>query len=148
MSEQRIAKRIIVNAPVSFANIAQSDPVLHPSLAAVYSRVEASREHMGRQFSGTIRDISTNGAFVVGPPLPLLSRISLSFALDGVGQLEGVEPEAERLADEPAIQPDLRVGSGDGRAGDRHFARLLVVLAPGGQRPRRGGPGFARPGFR
>ena len=90
MSEQRIAKRIIVNAPVSFANIAQSDPVLHPSLAAVYSRVEASREHMGRQFSGTIRDISTNGAFVVGPPLPLLSRISLNFALDGIGQLEGV----------------------------------------------------------
>ena len=90
MSEQRIAKRIIVNAPVQFANIAQSDPVLHPALAAVYSRVEASREHMGRQFSGTVRDVPTNGAFIVGPPLPLLSRISLSFALDGIGQLEGV----------------------------------------------------------
>lgn len=90
MSEQRIAKRIIVNAPVNFENIAQSDLSLHPSLAAVYSRVEASREHMGRRFSGTIRDISTNGAFVIGPPLPLLSRIALNFHLDGLGQIDAV----------------------------------------------------------
>lgn len=90
MSEQRIAKRIIVNAPVNFENIAQPEIMLHPELAAVYSRVEASREHMGRRFSGTIRDISTNGAFIVGPPLPLLSRIALNFHLDGVGQIDAV----------------------------------------------------------
>ncbi|HEX4459661.1 MAG TPA: PilZ domain-containing protein [Polyangia bacterium] len=51
---------------------------LHPALAAVYERVHADPTEVGKRFVGTLRDLSVNGAFVEGEPLPLLSRVAMT----------------------------------------------------------------------
>ena len=74
--ENRNATRIALNTPVVIESIGQTPIKLHPNLAEVYSRVEPSAA-AGDKFPGTLRDLSTNGAFVAGEALPLLSRIAL-----------------------------------------------------------------------
>lgn len=54
---------------------------LHPALAAVYERVHADPTEVGKRFVGTLRDLSVNGAFVEGEPLPLLSRVAMTIAV-------------------------------------------------------------------
>jgi hypothetical protein len=63
---------------------------LHPNLAKVFRRVEADATTIGQRFPAVVRDLSTNGAFVAGEPLPLLSRVTLKFDLDGFGGVEAV----------------------------------------------------------
>lgn len=64
--------------------------VLHPNLAAVFRRVEADDSTMGTRFPAVVRDLSTNGAFICGPPLPLLSRVAIKFELRGIGTIDAV----------------------------------------------------------
>jgi hypothetical protein len=80
--EKRGALRLLVDLPVEIESIGQSQVDLHPALARVYQRVRADDEERGRRLTGAVRDLSTNGAFVECEPLPLLSRVSLRFALD------------------------------------------------------------------
>jgi len=53
-----------------------------------YERVEPPTELMGQRVRYTVRVLSGNGAFLEGPPLPLLSRVRFSFALQGRGPVE------------------------------------------------------------
>jgi hypothetical protein len=61
---------------------------MHPNLKAVYERVTPAAEKLGSKFPGVLRDLSTNGAFVAGEPLPLLSRLAFTFPLEGHGQVD------------------------------------------------------------
>ena len=63
---------------------------LHPNLAAVYHRVEADADSVGRRFPAVVRDLSSNGAFIAGVALPLLSRVALTFELEGIGTIDAV----------------------------------------------------------
>jgi len=87
-TEQRRALRIAVQLPTLVEPIGQPKPQLHDNLAAVYQRVDAASARIGERFPGVVRDLSTNGAFVSGEPLPLLSRVAFTFPLDGYGQVE------------------------------------------------------------
>ena len=89
-TDHRRARRILLNVPAVVESIGQPDVDLHPNLAAVYSRVDADRGHVGARFPGVVRDLSTNGAFIAGEPLPLLSRVAVRFELEGIGAVEAV----------------------------------------------------------
>lgn len=63
---------------------------LHPNLARVFRRVDADRSSIGTKFPAVVRDLSTNGAFVAGQPLPLLSRVAIKFDVKGVGTIDAI----------------------------------------------------------
>ena len=77
---------------------------LRPALASVYSRVNP--EASGDKFPGRLRDLSTNGAFVAGEALPLLSRIAFSFELEDFGRVEGIGWTMWRREDDCEIPRD------------------------------------------
>ena len=84
-SDKRRALRVALNVPTVIEVIDQPMIDLHPSLAQVYQRVEPNRECVGRKFPGAVRDLSTNGAFIAGEALPLLSRVTFAFDLQDFG---------------------------------------------------------------
>ena len=63
---------------------------LHPNLAAVFRRVDADPSTVGKRFPAVVRDLSTNGAFISGAILPLLSRVALKFEVRGIGSIDAV----------------------------------------------------------
>ena len=83
--DNRRALRVALNAPTVIEVIAQPEISMHPNLKAVYDRVQSNPVSVGRRFPGAVRDLSTNGAFIAGEPLPLLSRVSFSFELQDFG---------------------------------------------------------------
>lgn len=87
--EKRKAGRLALNLPMLVESIGQPPMQLHPNLAKVYTRVSPV-SGKGDKFPATLRDLSTNGAFVVGDPLPLLSRIAFSFELADFGRIEAI----------------------------------------------------------
>jgi hypothetical protein len=89
-SDVRRALRIQLVQPAVLYGVGQPDVALHPNLANVYERVQSARDHVGERLPGIIRDLSTNGAFVAGESLPLLSRVALSFDLTGYGTVEAL----------------------------------------------------------
>lgn len=89
-SEHRRAARLVVNAPAVIESIGQVPMTLHPNLAAVFRRVDADGSTIGKRFPAVIRDLSTNGAFISGPPLPLLSRVAIKFEIRGMGSVDAV----------------------------------------------------------
>src|SRR5574338_573634 len=90
MSEARRAPRLVVNAPAVVESIGQGPMQLHPNLARVFRRVDADRSSIGTKFPAVVRDLSTNGAFIAGQPLPLLSRVALKFDVKGVGVVDAI----------------------------------------------------------
>jgi hypothetical protein len=90
MSDARRAPRLVINAPAVIESIGQVPMHLHPNLARVFRRVAADTSAIGTRFPAVVRDLSTNGAFVVGDPLPLLSRVALKFDIKGVGPVDAV----------------------------------------------------------
>jgi len=88
--ENRRAQRLVVNAPAVCESIGQVPMSLHPNLAAVFRRVEADATLVGKRFPAVVRDLSTNGVFVSGPTIPLLSRVALKFDVQGVGTIDAV----------------------------------------------------------
>jgi hypothetical protein len=90
MSELRRAARLVVNAPAIVESIGQGPMHLHPNLAAVFRRVQADATTVGKRFPAVVRDLSTNGAFISAPPLPLLSRVAVKFDLKGIGAVDAV----------------------------------------------------------
>ena len=90
MPELRRAARLVINAPAIVESIGQGPMQLHPNLAAVFRRVEADASTLGQRFPAVVRDLSTNGAFVSGAPLPLLARVAIKFELKGVGPVDAV----------------------------------------------------------
>ena len=89
-ADNRRARRIVVNVPAVIESIGQPSVDLHPNLAAVYARVDADQGSVGQRFPGVVRDLSTNGAFIAGEALPLLSRVAVRFDLDGAGQVDAI----------------------------------------------------------
>ncbi len=87
-ADNRRARRIVVNAPAVVESIGQPSVDLHPNLAAVYSRITADTGSVGKRFPGVVRDLSTNGAFIAGEALPLLSRVAVRFDIDGAGAID------------------------------------------------------------
>jgi PilZ domain-containing protein len=90
MSEHRRAARLVVNAPAVVESIGQVPMYLHPNLQAVFRRVEADTTTVGKRFPAVVRDLSTNGAFISGTPLPLLSRVAIKFEIRGIGAIDAV----------------------------------------------------------
>ena len=90
MSEHRRAARLVVNAPAVVESIGQVPMALHPNLAKVFRRVDADAATVGKRFPAVVRDLSTNGVFVSGAPLPLLSRVALKFDIRGIGPIDAV----------------------------------------------------------
>lgn len=90
MSDVRRAPRLVVNAPAVVESIGQASMALHPNLARVFKRVDADKSAIGTKFPAVVRDLSTNGAFISGEPLPLLSRVALKFEVRGVGTVDAI----------------------------------------------------------
>jgi hypothetical protein len=90
MSDVRRAPRLVVNAPAVVESIGQASMALHPNLAKVFKRVDADKSAIGTKFPAVVRDLSTNGAFISGEPLPLLSRVALKFEVRGVGTVDAI----------------------------------------------------------
>ena len=88
--EQRRARRVAVSLPALIEAIGQPDVALQPTVQAVYQRVEADRAAVGHTGPGIVRDLSTNGAFIAGEPLPLLSRVRVGFELPHFGAVEAI----------------------------------------------------------
>ncbi|MBP8805802.1 MAG: hypothetical protein KBG48_16360 [Kofleriaceae bacterium] len=88
--EQRRARRVAVSLPAVVESIGQPEVALHPTVQAVYQRVEPDRASLGRTGPGIVRDLSTNGAFVACAPLPLLARVRVTFELPNFGSVEGI----------------------------------------------------------
>ncbi len=89
-ADARRAPRLVINAPCVIESIGQASMSLHPNLARVFRRVDADRSSIGTKFPATIRDLSTNGAFICGAPLPLLARVALKFDVKGVGNVDAI----------------------------------------------------------
>jgi hypothetical protein len=103
MPEQRRAARLVVNAPVVVESIGQAAMSLHPNLVQVFRRVEADGSSIGQRFPAVVRDLSTNGAFIAGPILPLLSRVALKFEVRGIGSVDAVGWVMWQRTDECAL---------------------------------------------
>src|SRR3954451_25484934 len=89
-AESRRAPRLVINAPAVVESIGQGPMRLHPNLARVFRRVDADRTSIGTKFPAVVRDLSTNGAFISGAPLPLLSRVAMKFDVKGVGTIDAI----------------------------------------------------------
>ena len=64
---------------------------MSPPLAQVYESVQpALQDLVGTFDTYVIAELSANGAFLVGAPLPLLSRVRFSFFLPERGEIEAV----------------------------------------------------------
>jgi hypothetical protein len=90
MSEMRRAARLVINAPAIVESIGQTPMQLHPNLAAVFRRVDADTSTIGMRFPAVVRDLSTNGAFISGAPLPLLARVAVKFEIKNIGAVDAV----------------------------------------------------------
>jgi hypothetical protein len=82
--------RLAVAWPVAFEQTAELEQTLAPELARVYERVTADKSELGRRIRGTLRDLSVNGAFIEGEPLPLMSRVVMIVDVPGFRQVEAV----------------------------------------------------------
>ncbi|MGE5184190.1 MAG: PilZ domain-containing protein [Acidobacteriota bacterium] len=89
-SDARKAPRLVVNAPAVIESIGQAPMQLHPNLERVFRRVDADKSSIGTRFPAVVRDLSTNGAFISGAPLPLLARVALKFDVKGVGTIDAI----------------------------------------------------------
>jgi hypothetical protein len=90
MPDLRRAARLVINAPAIVESIGQGTMQLHPNLAAVFRRVDADASTIGMRFPAVVRDLSTNGAFISGAPLPLLARVAVKFEIKGIGAVDAV----------------------------------------------------------
>ncbi|HVV86336.1 MAG TPA: PilZ domain-containing protein [Kofleriaceae bacterium] len=88
--DDRAAARLSVSFPATIESIGQAPVTLLPAVAAVYQRVSADETSVGSTVFGTVRDLSSNGAFIACDPLPLLARVLVAFELPSVGPVEAV----------------------------------------------------------
>src|SRR5580765_1129073 len=81
--QRRRDARIEVAWNVACEKLAEMEQNLHPDLSKVYERISADPTDIGKRFAGTVRDLSVNGCFVEGHPLPLLSRVAFVIDMPG-----------------------------------------------------------------
>jgi len=75
--QRRRDARIAVDWTVLCEKTVEIEQTLQEPLARVYQRVTADPDGVGERFNATLRDLSVNGAFLEGRPLPLLSRVAM-----------------------------------------------------------------------
>jgi hypothetical protein len=90
MTDARRAQRLVVHAPAVIESIGQNTMKLHPNLARVFRRVDADTSAVGSKHPAVVRDLSTNGAFISGVTLPLLSRVAIKFDVRGLGNVDAI----------------------------------------------------------
>ncbi len=117
-AERRRTPRLFVNLPATFEVMPSHDVEMPKDLAEVYERVHANAEHAGEKFEGVIRDLSINGAFITGPTVPLLSRVTITFPLPGMPEVEAIGWVLWRRKSECVIQRVL--------PGDTSPSRLIL----------------------
>jgi hypothetical protein len=105
-NDQRRARRIAINVPTTVKVVGQTEIKLHDRLASVYERVTPPAERAGESFPAMVRDLSTNGAFISGEALPLMSRVAFSFPLEGYGQVEALGWALWRRTSDVEIERD------------------------------------------
>lgn len=88
--QRRRDARLHVDWTATCEKIVEIEQKLDPKLAEVYERVHADPTGLGTRFSARVRDISVNGAFVAGEPLPLLSRVALIVEVPEFRRIEAV----------------------------------------------------------
>ena len=88
--QRRRDARIEVAWNVACEKLPEMGQTLHPDLARVYERISADPTDIGKRFAGTVRDLSVNGCFVEGHPLPLLSRVAFVLEIPGYHSVEAV----------------------------------------------------------
>lgn len=84
--ERRQATRFVTSEPVTVEVIGQREQPIHPALEKVYERVIPAPDKVGTKLDCQLRDLSTNGAFLTGEPLPLLSRVKFDLEIEGYGK--------------------------------------------------------------
>lgn len=109
-AERRRTPRLFVNLPATYEVLPSREMEMPKDLAEVYERVHANADQAGESFEGMIRDLSINGAFVNGTPVPLLSRVVMTFPLPGIPEVEAIGWVLWRRKEECVIQ---RVMPGD-----------------------------------
>jgi hypothetical protein len=93
MSDERIPRRetrLTVNWKMAIEKLGEREQMLPPELAAVYERVKAETTDVGKRPKLALRDISMNGAFIEGEPLPLLSRVAMVMDVPEFRKVEAV----------------------------------------------------------
>ena len=88
--EKRQAHRVLLNSPTVIHPLPPADTAPAAGLDRSYERVQPNAHLVGQTFTAVVRDISVNGAFIAGEPLPLLTRVSFSFSLEGYGQIDAL----------------------------------------------------------
>jgi hypothetical protein len=121
--EQRRADRLHTNIPVAVEKIGRRELPLHPVLVPIYERVEPNLADLGLKFPGALLDLSQNGCFISGPPLALLSRVALRFALSGFGQIDALGWVMWRRSS------DAEIPVGNGSGGREGKPALVLVKA-------------------
>src|SRR5207248_2657616 len=87
---QRSAQRLLVSMPTVVEKLGPRALPLHPILVPIYERVATDASDIGLKFPAAIKDLSTNGCFIAGLPVPLLSRVAFTFPLPGFGQVDAL----------------------------------------------------------
>lgn len=88
--EKRQAHRVLLNSPTVIHPLPPADTAQGAGPDRSYERVVPNAHLVGQTFPAVVRDISVNGAFIAGEPLPLLTRVSFSFSLEGYGQIDAL----------------------------------------------------------
>lgn len=86
--EKRRARRVLLNVPTVVQALAPAGKAVSPEMDPSYERVMPSDQAAGWSFPAVVRDISVNGAFISGEPLPLLTRVQFAFPLEGYGEID------------------------------------------------------------
>jgi len=82
--------RITVGWKVTVEKLSERSHKLPEALQAVYERVKVDGSDVGKRAQLTIRDVSMNGAFLEGEPLPLLSRVAMVWNVPDFRKVEAV----------------------------------------------------------
>ena len=108
--EHRRAGRIAINIPIRVEKLAGHQASVHPDLAAYYERIAVDEQEVGSVWEMTLRNLSSNGAFIADGNLPLLSRAGLAFELDGFGPVEGIGWVLWRRTQRCVVRPPPETG--------------------------------------
>ena len=84
----RREERLTINWPALIEKMSERRQALPPELEPVYERVRAEASNVGQRFKMRLRDLSVNGAFLEGEPLPLNSRLALVFDMPDFQRVE------------------------------------------------------------
>ncbi len=74
---ERREARLVVDWPVAMEKILSRAQLLPLQLQGAYERVESEPSRIGKRFAARLADVSPNGGFLIGEPLPLLSRVAM-----------------------------------------------------------------------